>query len=85
MEKFTNLWPLCMALLFLYVSCFCSEARHHSKHPSAVVVGAVFCDTCFQNDLSKATHYISGSFSFPLRLLFGFWLTVLNGGSRNDS
>lgn len=61
MEKFRNLWPLCMALLFLYVSCFCSEARHHSKHPSAVIVGAVFCDTCFQNDLSKATHYISGA------------------------
>ncbi|KAG6424020.1 hypothetical protein SASPL_114429 [Salvia splendens] len=32
-----------------------SESRLHK--PSAVVVGTVYCDTCFQQNLPKANHY----------------------------
>jgi hypothetical protein len=39
-----------------------SEARPEKKLPSAVVVGTVYCDTCFQEDFSKTSHFISGSF-----------------------
>lgn len=40
-----------------------SEAGHHHKKPtSAVVVGTVFCDTCFQQDFSMGNHFISGPF-----------------------
>ncbi|OIV90204.1 hypothetical protein TanjilG_01400 [Lupinus angustifolius] len=38
-----------------------SEARHHKKLPSAVVVGTVYCDTCFQHDFSFGSHFISGA------------------------
>ncbi|CAK9134063.1 unnamed protein product [Ilex paraguariensis] len=38
-----------------------SEARHEKKLPSAVVVGTVYCDTCFQEDFSKSSHFISGA------------------------
>lgn len=60
MEGLRNCWPLSLVILILTVSCT-SEARHHHKKPSAVIVGAVFCDTCFQDDLSKGSHYISGA------------------------
>ena len=39
-----------------------SEAGHEKNLPSAVVVGSVYCDTCFQEDFSKSSHFISGSF-----------------------
>ncbi|BFG26469.1 hypothetical protein CerSpe_127430 [Prunus speciosa] len=38
-----------------------SEASHEKKHPSAVVVGTVYCDTCFQAEFSHASHFISGA------------------------
>ncbi|XP_020235056.1 pollen-specific leucine-rich repeat extensin-like protein 4 [Cajanus cajan] len=38
-----------------------SETSHDKKHPSAVVVGSVYCDTCFQQDFSSKTHFISGA------------------------
>ncbi|KAH9676090.1 hypothetical protein KPL70_019030 [Citrus sinensis] len=39
-----------------------AESNHHEKrHPSAVVVGTVYCDTCFQDNFSKASHFISGA------------------------
>ncbi|XP_022727903.1 cyclin-dependent kinase 12 [Durio zibethinus] len=38
-----------------------SEASHDHKLHSAVVVGTVYCDTCFQEDFSKPTHFISGA------------------------
>ncbi|KAK6128779.1 hypothetical protein DH2020_037485 [Rehmannia glutinosa] len=31
------------------------------KKSSAVVVGTVYCDTCFQQDFPKASHFISGA------------------------
>ncbi|KAJ4707232.1 Pollen Ole e 1 allergen/extensin [Melia azedarach] len=38
------------------------EARNlEKKNPSAVVVGTVFCDTCFRGDFSKSSHFISGA------------------------
>ncbi|XP_057491847.1 uncharacterized protein LOC130777470 [Actinidia eriantha] len=38
-----------------------SEAKHQNKLSSAVVVGTVYCDTCFQADFSKTSHFISGA------------------------
>ncbi|KAJ6287905.1 hypothetical protein OIU77_001143 [Salix suchowensis] len=38
-----------------------SEASHGEKLPSAVVVGTVYCDTCFQEDFSRNSHFISGA------------------------
>ncbi|GFS30518.1 pollen Ole e 1 allergen and extensin family protein [Actinidia rufa] len=50
--------------LFLSVLSFTfsnlSEAKHQNKLSSAVVVGTVYCDTCFQADFSKTSHFISG-------------------------
>ncbi|KAK3212272.1 hypothetical protein Dsin_016978 [Dipteronia sinensis] len=31
------------------------------KLPSTVVVGTVYCDTCFQENFSKSSHFISGA------------------------
>ncbi|XP_022760096.1 uncharacterized protein LOC111306534 [Durio zibethinus] len=37
------------------------KASHsHRLHSAVVVVGTVYCDTSFQEDFSKATHFISG-------------------------
>ncbi|XP_074307808.1 uncharacterized protein LOC141642778 [Silene latifolia] len=53
------------SLLILSLSCFfcnLSEARLRvQRHSSAVVVGTVYCHTCFQHDVSKGTDYISGA------------------------
>ncbi|PPS10147.1 hypothetical protein GOBAR_AA10514 [Gossypium barbadense] len=38
-----------------------SEAGHGHKLRSAVVSGTVYCDICFQQDFSKAHHFISGA------------------------
>ncbi|CAN6702330.1 unnamed protein product [Malus baccata var. baccata] len=38
-----------------------SEASHEKNDPSAVVVGTVYCDTCFQEDFSHTGHFISGT------------------------
>eukprot|EP00258_Populus_trichocarpa_P039955 XP_024455974.1 formin-2-like isoform X1 [Populus trichocarpa] len=38
-----------------------SEASHGKKLPSAVVVGTVYCDTCFQEYFSRNSHFISGA------------------------
>ncbi|CAN6574595.1 unnamed protein product [Malus baccata var. baccata] len=38
-----------------------SEASHEKNDPSAVVVGTVYCDTCFQEDFSHTSHFISGT------------------------
>ncbi|CAL0318756.1 unnamed protein product [Lupinus luteus] len=49
-----------MFLSLTYGNIFC-EARHDKKLPSAVVVGTVYCDTCFQQDFSMGSHFISGA------------------------
>ncbi|XVE78584.1 hypothetical protein DITRI_Ditri13aG0157700 [Diplodiscus trichospermus] len=50
-------------ILFLLTSIIrnLSEASHSHKLHSAVVIGTVYCDTCFQQDFSKPTHFISGA------------------------
>ncbi|KAL2335384.1 hypothetical protein Fmac_016597 [Flemingia macrophylla] len=51
-----------LAFLFLSLTyCSVSEASHEKKLPSAVVVGTVYCDTCFQQGLSTKGHLISGA------------------------
>ncbi|XP_020235059.1 platelet glycoprotein Ib alpha chain [Cajanus cajan] len=50
-------------LVFLFLSlthCSVSKTSHHKNLPSAVVVGTVYCDTCFQHDFSTRSHFISG-------------------------
>lgn len=39
-----------------------SEGTDHEnkKLPSAVVVGTVYCDTCFQQGFSRTSHFLSG-------------------------
>ncbi|GAB4832455.1 hypothetical protein Ancab_006474 [Ancistrocladus abbreviatus] len=38
-----------------------SEARHVKKPSSAVIVGSVYCDTCFLDEFSRSSHFISGA------------------------
>ncbi|KAM7279990.1 hypothetical protein ACFE04_007124 [Oxalis oulophora] len=49
--------------LLLTSSTTLSEARPDDKKPSsAVIVGTVYCDTCFQQDFSKtSSHFIPGA------------------------
>ncbi|XP_042517781.1 leucine-rich repeat extensin-like protein 3 [Macadamia integrifolia] len=50
-------------LIFILIISFLfnnlSEAKNEKKLPSAVVVGTVYCDTCFQQDFSKSSYFIS--------------------------
>ncbi|XP_058187762.1 leucine-rich repeat extensin-like protein 3 isoform X1 [Rhododendron vialii] len=38
-----------------------SEAKYGKRLPSAVVVGTVYCDTCFRTDFSRTSHFISAA------------------------
>ncbi|XP_059284768.1 leucine-rich repeat extensin-like protein 1 [Lycium ferocissimum] len=52
-------WMLLLFLGFAFYNLSASQARPiSSHHPNAIVVGTVFCNACFQKDLSKA---ISGA------------------------
>ncbi|KAK7340702.1 hypothetical protein VNO77_21412 [Canavalia gladiata] len=54
--------PWFLVILFLSLTFGThSEASHGKKLPSAVVVGTVYCDTCFQQDFSMGSHFISGA------------------------
>ncbi|KAI4352368.1 hypothetical protein L6164_006628 [Bauhinia variegata] len=53
-------WFLVILFLSLTFSAV-SEASHGTKPASAVVVGTVLCDTCFQQDFSMGSHFISGA------------------------
>lgn len=62
MGNFRMPWFLTIIVLIFTFHNF-SEAKHNNnKHPSAIVVGTVYCDTCFQQDFSKTSPFISGSF-----------------------
>ncbi|KAI9110681.1 hypothetical protein K1719_018119 [Acacia pycnantha] len=37
------------------------EAKKHRSAAAAVVVGTVYCDTCFQRDFPMRSHFISGA------------------------
>ncbi|XP_047167507.1 leucine-rich repeat extensin-like protein 3 [Vigna umbellata] len=54
-------WFLVILFLSLTFGTTHSEASHNKKLPSAVVVGTVYCDTCFQQDFSMGNHFISGA------------------------
>ncbi|KAL3568140.1 hypothetical protein D5086_030791 [Populus alba] len=54
-------WFLIIFLLSCTFNNLSAEASHGRKLPSAVVVGTVFCDTCFQEDFSRNSHFISGA------------------------
>ncbi|KAK8674196.1 hypothetical protein V6N13_112492 [Hibiscus sabdariffa] len=48
-------------LLTLLLSFFFFNGFSEGGHESAVVVGTVYCDTCFQQDVPSASHFISGA------------------------
>ncbi|KAL6521666.1 hypothetical protein OROGR_018235 [Orobanche gracilis] len=54
-------WTILLFMTFAF-SCKSSESKHH-KRSSAMVVGTVYCDTCFQKgSIPKATtHFIAGA------------------------
>ncbi|KAG6741863.1 hypothetical protein POTOM_055143 [Populus tomentosa] len=54
-------WFFIIFLLSCTFNNLSAEASHGRKLPSAVVVGTVFCDTCFQEDFSRNSHFISGA------------------------
>lgn len=62
LEEMEMSWVPLLLFLSLTINNL-SEASHslltHKLH-SAVVVGTVYCDTCFQEFSSKPSHFISG-------------------------
>ncbi|XP_028764914.1 formin-2-like [Neltuma alba] len=49
-------------LVILFLSLTFGNVSEATKHPSAaVVVGTVYCDTCFQRDFPMSSHFISGA------------------------
>ncbi|XP_077215888.1 uncharacterized protein LOC143850532 [Tasmannia lanceolata] len=49
-------------LIFIFSFLFHNVAAKHEKQfPSAMVVGTVYCDTCFHQEFSKTSHFISGA------------------------
>ncbi|XP_073128013.1 uncharacterized protein [Henckelia pumila] len=51
-----------LIFLSLAFSISCSElSKNQKKLPSAVLVGTVYCDTCFHQDFPKASHVIKGA------------------------
>ncbi|XP_052206085.1 pollen-specific leucine-rich repeat extensin-like protein 4 [Diospyros lotus] len=59
-----RLWFLSMIVLTVFINdLVLSEAKNEKKLqlPSAVVVGTVYCDACFQEGFSNTSHFISGA------------------------
>nr|ACJ85269.1 unknown [Medicago truncatula] len=57
-------WFLVILFLIVTFGTFSEASHHHHHHKkplSAVVVGTVYCDTCFQQDFSMGNHFISGA------------------------
>lgn len=46
-----------------------SEASHEKKLQPAVVIGKVYCETCFQDAFSKSSHFISGN-HFQMQIIY---------------
>ncbi|CAJ1835258.1 unnamed protein product [Sphenostylis stenocarpa] len=67
-------WLLVILFLSLTFGTTHSEVNHDKKLPSAVVVGTVYCDTCFQQDFSMGNHFISGA-SVAVECKDGYWRT----------
>ncbi|XP_044505482.1 vegetative cell wall protein gp1-like isoform X3 [Mangifera indica] len=53
--------PWFYVIFFLSFSNCSLEASSNKKLRSAVVVGTVYCDTCFQENFSKSSHFIPGA------------------------
>lgn len=72
MERTTNLWVWFSLMIFLGISINggLSQGQQHvmkKTRSSAVVVGTVYCDTCFNGAFSKShNHLIPGLFFFFL-------------------
>ncbi|XP_068669572.1 extensin-like [Aristolochia californica] len=58
MARMKILWLLVCTLSCL---CYCTIAKHEKRFLSAMVVGTVYCDTCFHQQFSKSSHFISGA------------------------
>ncbi|KAK6798553.1 hypothetical protein RDI58_006256 [Solanum bulbocastanum] len=56
-------WIVVLFLGFTFHNLSTSQAKstRHRHHSTAVVEGTVFCDTCFQQQFSGASHFISGA------------------------
>ncbi|CAK8540779.1 unnamed protein product [Lathyrus sativus] len=54
-------WFFVIMFLIVTFGAFSEAGHHHKKPTSAVVVGTVFCDTCFQQDFSMGNRFISGA------------------------
>ncbi|XP_058070564.1 pollen-specific leucine-rich repeat extensin-like protein 4 [Magnolia sinica] len=51
-----------LAFGLLFHNATAAEEQHEMKKlPSAMVVGTVYCDTCFHQEFSKTSHFISGA------------------------
>ncbi|KAL1809665.1 hypothetical protein ACET3Z_026655 [Daucus carota] len=53
-------WLLALTLFCLAFTTNAGGPRK-TQHPSATIVGTVYCDTCSQNHFSKTNHFISGA------------------------
>ncbi|XP_068669163.1 pistil-specific extensin-like protein [Aristolochia californica] len=58
MARMKILWLLVCTLSCL---CYCTTAKHGKRPSSAIVIGTVYCDTCFHQQVSKNSHFISGA------------------------
>ncbi|XP_077211251.1 uncharacterized protein LOC143846639 [Tasmannia lanceolata] len=58
MSSMRKSWFLLFIFSFLFHN---SVAKHEKQLPSAMVVGTVYCDTCFNQRFSKTSHFISGA------------------------
>ncbi|KAL3640219.1 hypothetical protein CASFOL_011785 [Castilleja foliolosa] len=54
-------WFWTTIFLTFAFSCNSSEANKHHKKSPVVVVGTVYCDTCFQQHIPKSSHFIAGA------------------------
>ncbi|XP_065854942.1 uncharacterized protein [Euphorbia lathyris] len=61
MTSFLLLLFLCLTIFSSNIIPLSDANSHRKKPPSAVVVGSVYCDTCFHQDFSKNSHFISGA------------------------
>lgn len=74
MERTTNLWVWFSLMIFLGISINggLSEEQHHvtkKTRSSAVVVGTVYCDTCFNGAFSKSPNHLIPGLVFVILLV----------------
>ncbi|XP_047334985.1 proline-rich protein 1-like [Impatiens glandulifera] len=59
---FLSIPTLCLSIFLLLVNLNVSESSSKFKtNKNAIVVGTVYCDTCFQDVFSRPTNFISGA------------------------